>query len=205
MPLASADRRAAMGQGRGQARVGWRIADPEWLPATRDRGIVGSWSGVVDTVDRFFRERRAIALCKNLAHQTPELHTFILPGPALDPLGGKAVRDSPWICRFVSSAQRLTSGALRRRAMAAVSARRSRSPLTKGLCSRVAACPRCSRREERPEMREGDDSVNGGCRVGPGALTISLAACLLTLVPVKPAARTRTAPTASRARASARC
>lgn len=132
VPLASADRRAAMGQGRGQARVGWRIADPEWLPATRDRGIVGSWSGVVDTVDMFFRERRAIALCKNLAHQTPELHTFILPGPALDPLGGKAVRDSPWVCRFVSSARRLTSGALRRRAMAAVSARRSRSPLTKG-------------------------------------------------------------------------
>lgn len=55
-PLASADRRAAMGQGRGQARVGRRIADLEWLPATRDRGIVGSWGGV----DMFFRERRAI-------------------------------------------------------------------------------------------------------------------------------------------------
>jgi hypothetical protein len=43
-------------------------------PGNSRSGIVGSWGGVVG---HGFRERRAIALCLDLTHQTPELHTFI--------------------------------------------------------------------------------------------------------------------------------
>ena len=153
--MASVDRRAAWDRARdervssGESQIWCTLA-----PATRGSAGVSPLLSARDARLRFQGLQK-------LAHQNSKSSYRDFTHGALEPLGGKAVRGSPWIHQVCSSAGRLKSGALRRRAMAVLSARQSGSPLQRGLCSRVAAL---ATREAGDERGRRHGRQNRRCR-----------------------------------------